>query len=301
MDEEYRRFWIDCADSVVREWLLAEAFELGAGGAEEREVEELFRACIYVTPDRVEAIRSALQGIAPESTRIHAAEVPPDIDWSEAWKDGLEALVVSSRLVVRPPFVEIALEQGQREIVIEPGQAFGTGAHASTHLCLEWMDALIGEAVDGARFDGMLDVGTGSGVLALAAIALGASRAVGFDLDPVAIAAAELAARENGLEHRASFVCGGIEDLVDAEAAYPLVVANLLKREMIPIASPIVRCLAPGGILVLAGLLEEDVEEVLERFAQSGCIEVGRRVRTDTVGVWVGLCLKTLGEGTTAG
>ncbi|MCP4906392.1 MAG: methyltransferase domain-containing protein [bacterium] len=292
MDEEVCRFWIECVEAVEREWLLAEAFELGAGGAEESEDEERFRACIYVASNRAEGMRSALAEIAPASTRILEAEAPPEVDWSEAWKAGLEALVISPRLVVRPPFVDITLERGQREIVIDPGQAFGTGAHASTHLCLEWMDALMGEAADGARFDRMLDVGTGSGVLALAAIVLGASRALGFDLDPVAIEAAASAARRNGLEAGVSFFAGGIEALAGETSAYPLVVANLLKREMLPIASSIVRSLAPEGRLVLAGLLEEDVAEILDRFAQAGCVEVGRREREDVVGRWVGLCLR---------
>ena len=237
-------------------------------------------------------MRRALVEIAPQSTQIHPDESLPEVNWSEAWKDGLEALTISRRLVVRPPFIDVTLESGQREIVIDPGQAFGTGAHASTYLCLEWMDGLMGEAADGARFDRMLDVGTGSGVLAMAAVALGASRAIGFDLDPVAIEAAEKSARENGLEDSVGFFTGPIEALEQSgEPAFPLVLANLLKREMLPLATSIARWLAPDGRLVLAGLLEEDVAEVLERFAREGWVEVGRRVRADDVGRWVGLCL----------
>jgi ribosomal protein L11 methyltransferase len=291
MDEEYRRFWIDCAEAVEREWMLAEAFELGAGGAEERDTEGRFRACIYVTPDRVDEVRRELAQIAPEDTRIDAAEALPDVNWSEAWKDGLAALTISIRLVIRPPFIDVTLAAGQREIVIDPGQAFGTGAHASTYLCLEWMDALMGEAEEGARFDRVLDVGTGSGVLALSAVALGAKRAVGFDLDPIAIEAAEQAARENGLEESTLFFTGPIEALAQSEDPYPLVLANLLKSEMLPIAPQIVRWLASDGRLLLAGLLEEDVAEVLERFASEGFCEVGRRIREDAIGSWVGLCL----------
>ena len=291
MDEEYRRFWIDCAEAVEREWLLAEAFELGAGGAEEKDVDERFRACIYVVPDRIEEIRHALLEIAPATTRVDAAEALPAVNWSEAWKEGLEAVTISRRLVIRPPFIEVALEAGQREIVIDPGQAFGTGAHASTVLCLEWMDALMSDAAQGARFDRMLDVGTGSGVLALAAVALGADRAVGFDLDPVAIEAARKAAHDNGLERSVFFFTGPIEALAESEAGYPLVLANLLKREMLPLAPSIVHQLASEGRLVLAGLLEEDVAEVLDRFAQEGWVEAGRRVREDATGRWIGLCL----------
>lgn len=305
---EYRRFWIDCKESVEREWLLAEAFDAGAEGAEEREEEGWFRACIYTPPDRTEAVRSALAAIASATTRVGESETPPEVDWSEAWKEGLEALRISSRLIVRPPFVDVELEAGQREIVIDPGQAFGTGAHASTYLCLEWLDALIeprdekriegeqsGDAKAGPSVDRVLDVGTGSGVLALSALALGAERAVGFDLDPVAIEAAIEAAVRNGLESNVLFFTGPIEALGEvgdaSRAAYPLVLANLLKREMLPIATEIARWTAPEGRIVLAGLLEEDVAEVLERFARESFVEVGRRTRRDTVGLWVGLCL----------
>ena len=291
MTDEYRRFWIDCTEPEEREWLLAEAFEAGAGGAEEDELDGRFRACIYVPPDRIEDLRRMLGAIASDATQIGPAERLPDVDWSEAWKEGLKALVVSRRLVVRPPFVEVDLAPGQREVVIDPGQAFGTGAHASTSLCLTWLDDLLGEEGGAARFNRVLDVGTGSGVLALAALALGAQRAVGFDLDPVAIEAAEQASRANGLEAGVHFWTGPIEALSPTEAPYPLVLANLLKREMLPIAAEIARNLSPDGRVVLAGLLDEDVAEVLERFSTEGLVEVGRRSQQDAVGNWVGLCL----------
>jgi ribosomal protein L11 methyltransferase len=306
MADEYQRFWINCAESVGREWLLAEAFEAGAGGAEEQEEGGRFRACIYVSPDRIEAVRRVLCEIAPPTTLIGETETPAKVDWSEAWKEGLEALSISSRLLVRPPFIEVALEPGQREIVIDPGQAFGTGAHASTYLCLEWLNVLIreegdegeheGEALEAAEgVDRVLDVGTGSGVLALAAVALGAKRAVGFDLDPVAIEAAVSAADSNGLADEVHFFIGPIEALGEAaeesRAAYPLVLANLLKREMLPIATEIAAWTSVSGHIVLAGLLEEDVAEVLERFGRESFVEVGRRTRQDNIGLWVGLCL----------
>ncbi len=299
---EFGRFWIDCSEAVDREWLLAEAFELGAGGAEEQEVDGRFLACIYVPPEQIEAVRSELRQQAPAGVLVGDAESTPDVDWSEAWKEGLEALVVSPRLVVRPPFVSVELAPGQREIVIDPGQAFGTGAHASTRLCLEWMDALMhnsevirADAIRAGarhgRFDRVLDVGTGSGVLALAALALGAEQAVGFDLDPLAIEAAEAAALANGLAAQASFFVGPIESLPADDPPYPLVLANLLKREMLPIASSIARWVAPAGRLLLAGLLEEDVEEVVDRFEREGLTEIGRESHVDAIGCWVGLCL----------
>lgn len=316
MGDEYRRFWLTSSTAEQREWLLAEAFEAGAEGAEEQDEAASggspvrHRACIYARAEGIEAVRAALLaaiagaagGAARESTdsaspstspspspsasaEVGPAEALPAVDWSEEWKRGLGPIVISDRLVVRPPFSEWTCLPGQCEIVIDPGQAFGTGTHASTHLCLEWIDALLAEADGPARFARMLDVGTGSGVLALAAVARGAREAVGFDLDPVAIEAAADAAQRNGLEAAVRFACAPI-DAIDG-APFQLVVANLLKRELLPIAGAIAERLAPEGSLLLAGLLEEDGDEVAACFAPFGLVERERRVREDAVGRWI--------------
>lgn len=296
MPDEYRRFWITSSLEAERERLLAEAFEAGAEGAEETEDCDNYRACIYAPAATVEVIRERVSSLATTNTQIHDSEAIPNVDWSEAWKDGLEALRVSSRLIVRPPFVDVNLEPGQQEVVIDPGQAFGTGGHASTRLCLEWIDLLYAEgaeAGDRERFDRMLDAGTGSGVLAFAALKLGAKSAVGFDLDEVAIDAARVSARDNGLSDQIELRAAPIGDLGDPSARFPLVVANLLKREVLPIASELAARLETGGRLVLAGLLEEDGPESLERFAKEGLVEAAeRRTIDDSTGTWIGLCLE---------
>jgi len=289
MSEAIRRFRIDCADATTREWLLAEAFEAGAGGAEESEFDGWFRADIYAAPDEIEALRETIAALEAPGTRVDPVETLPEVDWSEAWKEGLEALEISPRLLIRPPFVPSPGNAGQCEIVIEPGQAFGTGNHASTRLCLEWIDGLVAGEIPGPGIDRVLDVGTGSGVLALAAVALGVERAIGFDLDPVAVEAAEEAARDNPRGGAAAFFAGPIEAVT--ASPFPLVVANLLKKEMLPIAEEIASRVAPGGRLVLAGLLEEDLGPVLDCFAQHGLEEIGRRQRTDAIGCWVSPCL----------
>lgn len=306
MGDEYRRFWLASSTPEQREWLLAEAFEAGAEGAEEEDdaasgaSPARHRACIYARTETIEAVRSALlaaiagfegdaarssQDSAPPSTEVGPAEALPAVDWSEDWKRGLGPIVISDRLVVRPPFSPFDCLPGQREIVIDPGQAFGTGTHASTRLCLEWVDALLAEEQGPARSVRMLDVGTGSGVLALAAVARGAREAVGFDLDPVAIEAAEEAARANGLAAAVRFACAPIE-AIDG-APFELVVANLLKRELLPIAGAIAARVATEGSLILAGLLEEDGDEVAACFAPFGLVERERRVREDSVGRWI--------------
>ncbi len=298
MADEYRRFQVTSRDPIERECLLAEAFEAGAEGAEEFEEGDDFRAWIYAGVDRIETTHEQVQAASATETEVGPVEAMPEVDWSEAWKVGLDAISISPRLLIRPPFVEVDLAPGQREVVIDPGQAFGIGGHASTRLCLEWIDALLdpsaSQDTSGSApvdIDRVLDVGTGSGVLALAALVLGARRAVGFDLDPVATVAAQEAAIRNRLSAQAHFLTGPITALQSSERPFPLVLANLLKQEMLPIATEIARFTRRDGRLVLAGLLEEDVAEVKDRFAREGLIELGRRSLQDATGLWIGLCL----------
>lgn len=299
MADEYRRFWTTSSAAMDRECLLAEAFEVGAEGAEEVEENGTFRACIYASSKRIEALHESLRdGFSAESL-IGPIEPLPEVDWSQAWKEGLDAISISERLVIRPPFVATELSPGQKEIVIDPGQAFGIGGHASTRLCLEWIDELYRCSAmehDHERFDRVLDVGTGSGVLALAAVALGADRALGFDLDEVATRAAKEAAILNKLSSKAHFFTGPISAVCASAEKFPLVLANLLKQEMLPIASEIASLLDEKGRLILAGLLEEDAAEVKARFEQSGLIEIGRRALRDSTGEWIGLCLAAAAE-----
>ena len=274
--------------------MLADAFDLGAEGAEEVEAGRAFRACVYATSVRIDFIHESLRKSVDADSAIGPIEAMPDVDWSEAWKQGLDAIIISERLLIRPPFVSAECGPGQREIVIDPGQAFGIGGHASTRLCLEWIDELVRPASgedDSQPYDRVLDVGTGSGVLALAAIALGADRAFGFDLDGVATRAAREAAVLNQYSARAHFFTGAIAALGPSVPKFPLDLANLLKQEMLPIASEITRLVDRKGCLVLAGLLEEDVAAVKASFTPLGLTEVGRRALRDETGEWIGLCL----------
>jgi ribosomal protein L11 methyltransferase len=294
MADEYRRFWTTSSAAIDRECLLAEAFEVGAEGVEEVEENGTFRACIYATSARIEALHESLRDAFSAESLIGPIEPLPAVDWSQAWKEGLDAISISERLLIRPPFVTAELSPGQQEVVIDPGQAFGIGGHASTRLCLEWIDELYSSSAMGQAcrgFDRVLDVGTGSGVLALAAVALGADQALGFDLDEVATRAAKNAADLNRFSSKAHFFTGPISAVSASNAKFPLVLANLLKQEMLPIASEIAFRLDRKGRLILAGLLEEDVAEVKVRFAQSGLTEIGRRGLRDSTGEWIGLCL----------
>jgi ribosomal protein L11 methyltransferase len=196
--------------------------------------------------------------------------------------------VISPRLLVRPSFAPAPAGFTGRELVIDPGQAFGTGGHASTRLALEAIAALPAAELAGAR---VLDVGCGSGVLALAALALGAERALGCDLDPLATAAAREAARANGFGARLALFTGSLEALGPrAAGVFHLVVANLLRRELEPLLGAIAQAVRPGGLVILSGLLARERGRVEAALAALGLAAGGAHTLTDATGdAWLAL------------
>ncbi len=282
---ETSSFVVETSDAVAREQAMGLAWEGGALGVEERSDRELV---IYASSSAIRALRSSVAAALGARANVAEPEPVEPVDWTEQWKEGLEPIEVSPRLVISPTFIELDDEPGRVVLRVDPGQAFGTGGHSSTRLVLEWIAAL---ADEGLLHGSALDVGTGSGVLALAAVALGAERAVGFDLDPLAAPEAERWADVNGLAPRTRFFTGPVEAVLD-EPPFDLVLANLLKREILPIAEPVARCVAEGGRLVLSGLLEADGPEVLSAFAAHGLVQAGRRGRVDDNGDrWISPCL----------
>jgi ribosomal protein L11 methyltransferase len=283
----FARFVARAADAGSAERLSAEAWAAGAVGIEEREAADGVKLLIYASTGDVEAVRAAVAGAA-EAGAITAAEPVPESDWSERWKQGLEAIAVSPRLLVRPSFVERAPAPGQAEIVVDPGQAFGTGGHESTRLALEWIDALSPELPQGCR---VLDVGTGTGVLALAAIRLAGARAVAFDLDPLAAPTARENALANGLAAGLRLFTGSLEALGDVD--FDLVVANLLKIELLPLARGVAAHTARGGRAVFSGLLAREADEVSHALTAAGFTAAGAREAVDTNGDrWTALLMR---------
>jgi ribosomal protein L11 methyltransferase len=273
--------------AALAERAAAEAYAAGALGLEEREEGASILLLVYAREEAAPELARALAQVP--GLAVGPAQALPDRDWSEAWKAGLEAVDVSPRLRVRPSFVTLPPAPGQAELVIDPGQAFGTGGHASTRLALEWVDALAPAlaSAPGAR---VLDVGCGTGVLALAALRLGAPRAVAFDVDPLAAAAARANARSNGLAARLEVFTGPLGALADVR--FELVLANLLRSELLPLAADLAARTAPRGQLVLSGLLEAERDAVVASFAPRGLHPRGERSRGDAAGdVWLALLM----------
>jgi ribosomal protein L11 methyltransferase len=163
---------------------------------------------------------------------------------------------------------------------MDPGMAFGTGLHPTTRLCLAAIDDLAGRGgLDGAR---VLDVGCGSGILALTALAFGAREAFGVDIDPIAIESTDANARLNGFEARVRVREGS---LPSGAAPFDLVLANLIAGVLVPLAPDLAGELRPGGRVVASGIFIDREAEVLAAFQASG-LEVGER---SAEGDWVAL------------
>jgi ribosomal protein L11 methyltransferase len=209
-----------------------------------------------------------------------------DEAWASAWQRAFPPRPVGERLLVLPPWERDTRADGRVAIVIEPGRAFGTGHHGSTEGCLILLDALL----PARRVGRVLDVGTGTGILAIAAVTLGAAEAVAVDTDPDAIAAAAGNARRNGCAERIRLSLGGPEAVADA-GPFELVLANLLAHTHTALAAAYRSLLAPGGALVLGGLLAEE-DEAVQALLRSRGLRLDRRVVVDG---WSSLLLRAGG------
>jgi ribosomal protein L11 methyltransferase len=297
MASQHSRLELQVPDELAAEHAMAEAWAAGALGIEERSHDAGVLLLIYFASESEPELREALSPFVDAGARAIHAESVEEVDWSERWKDGLEAIVVSPRLVVRPSFIEFALGAGQAELVIDPGQAFGTGGHASTLLALEWIDQLSPTWSDSPTPHRVLDIGTGTGVLAMAALRLGAQVAVGLDLDPVAIREAARLARLNRLGPGLALFTGTIAAL--HAPPFDCVLANMLRSEMLPMASEIAAAVRPGGRLVLSGLLDTDRDAVLSAFGAVGLVPADERSRVDETGDrWIAPMLERPTSGT---
>jgi ribosomal protein L11 methyltransferase len=257
---------------------LAELLELAPGGVEEVDHGDVVEYAVYGPPGELPALPDLEAAVGGALVAVTTSELPDD--WSERWKAFHRPLVLGDRLAVRPPWE--APIGAATEIVIDPAQAFGTGAHATTRLCLE----LLLELVEAPPAAGpLLDLGCGSGVLAIAAAQLGFDPVLAVDFDPLSVDATAANAAVNGV----TLDVARCDLRRDPVPAAPTVLANLLR----PLLLDYARALAgmPAGerprALIASGLLVHEADEVAAAFAPLGLRERTRRER----GEWAALLL----------
>ncbi len=257
------------------EVLAADLFELGALGVE---LQEPGMPLMPGTPELPEGRGRAIahfssRSDADEAARELSAEGPVEIaeqDWSTAWRAHHKTMRVGPRSWVVPPWEP---RPSGVCVTIDPGMAFGTGSHPTTALCLEACDELLASR-PGAD---LLDVGTGSGVIALLAVKLGAGRVVGTENDPVALQAAREGAALNGL--RAARIEWLLQEPDEVPGQFGIVIANILLNTLEELAGSIAGKVAPGGRLVLSGLLAAQGDAAASAYTARGLRFLGRKER----------------------
>jgi ribosomal protein L11 methyltransferase len=201
-----------------------------------------------------------------------------DADWATAWREGYEPMRIG-RLTIVPSWLPVPAE-ADLVLRLDPGMAFGTGLHPTTRACLELLDEMA------PMPDRVLDVGSGSGILSLAALRLGADRVVGYDTDPLAVEATSQNAAANGVGERFEVRAGTLPP-APADEPYPLVLANLVAAVLIELNARLAAHTAPGGTVIASGIIEPREPEVEAALRAAGLEVAGRR----TDGDWVSLRL----------
>lgn len=201
-------------------------------------------------------------------------------DWAEAWKAHYKPIRIGQRLLIRPRWVEVETDADTLVISLDPGMAFGTGTHPTTQLCLEALAAHVQPGMN------VLDLGCGSGILAIGAAKLGAKQVLALDIDPIAIEATRENAVENGTAGQIVAQEGSLATIVTSARRFDLAVVNILARIIIQMCDEhLGDVIRPGGIGIFSGIIEDQAEDVEVALLKTGLEPFVRRQQGDWVAI----------------
>jgi ribosomal protein L11 methyltransferase len=257
---------------------LAELLVFSPGGVVEIDADAAtIEYVLYGAPGELPSVPALQASVGAALVEVSTSEIADD--WSSRWRSFHHPIEIAGTLYVRPPWHEPAAGAGLIDLVIEPGQAFGTGSHASTQLCLE---LLVGLARSGEATGPLLDLGTGSGVLAIAAAKLGFSPVSAIDHERESVTAA----RENALANGVVIEVTRLDLHRDVLPSAPTITANLLRPLLLELAE---RLSEPPVLLIASGLLTDQVDEVARAFHDRHDLHERARSRN---GEWAAVLLE---------
>ena len=249
------------------------------------------RVCAYLPiNDQLEEVRQKLEEALWFLGRIQELPEPTftiieEQNWMQAWKQHYRPIEIGEKLLVLPAWVEVP-ETARIPLRIDPGMAFGTGTHPTTQLSLMLLEKYLQPG------DTLLDIGCGSGILAIAGRKLGAAAAYGVDIDPASVEIARQTAADNAVNEQLLFEAGSVTDVRQGmfpASQAPVVIANILTHILIQLLDEgMADLLAPGGVLLLSGILEEKLAEMQAALDQHG-LEVCEQLMIED---WVGLAVR---------
>ncbi len=235
-------------------------------------------------PEIIEEMRHALYFLGQlrgvSDLRVSSLQ---EEDWANAWKEHFQVHRIGERVIIRPPWREYEPKDDEIVVELDPGMAFGTGLHPSTKLSMLGTEEVVKPG------DTVLDVGTGSGILAIAAVKLGATKVDTVDVESVAVTATAENAERNGVADKIAVEHGSVGPGEPFHGEqYDVVLANIIARILIELSQPIVEHTKPGGSIVLAGIIEEREQDVIDAYTALGAEVTNRRFKDD----WVSLVLR---------
>ncbi len=247
--------------------------EISRAAEEAGSADDTVTVTLYFTDDeegqsRLAEAGSLLSGM--DGVSLVTEETGDDSEWLYKWQEHFRPTRVGERIVVKPGWEDYEPAEGELVIEMDPGMAFGSGLHETTSMCIKALEKDLGDgserAYDPSRYPiKVLDVGTGTGILAMAAVLLGADEALGIDIDDEAVRVAGENIAKNGLEGRISIRHGNLMDGIDYKP--DIIVANLMADLVIMLSPAAASQLAPGGIYITSGILdikEESVKKAIE-------------------------------------
>ena len=231
----------------------------------------------FPADDQLEATQAQLETALGHMRLMYPMPTPvyrkvAEDDWAEAWKAHYEPLRIGRRLIIRPQWIDLPLAPDDIEIALDPGMAFGTGSHPTTQLCLGALEHLLQPA------QSVLDLGSGSGILSIAAAKLGARQVLALDVDAIAVESTRQNALANDVGQKVIAERGSHDCLLSSARRFDLIIVNILARIIVEMAKErLGEIVRPGGLAIFSGIINTQVGEVEDALRKTGLQPYARR------------------------